>query len=321
MSTSSDISLGAIRLQARQRADLQGNNAVTDSEFNGYISNSYKELYDMLVGAYGNEYYLAQPYQFTTTNSQTYPLPDGGPSFQTNGSTTPKLYKLTGVDLQYSSSPSGWITMKRIEWIERNRMAFPNTQTAWNGYTNLRYRIQGNNLYLAPIPQTGQAIQIWFVPAPTSLQFMLASGTTIATPTVTMPDTTGLVVGMNAHLENVLSPNTTILSVASTSVTLSANALSTNASAIISFWSDSTSLDGISGWEEYVIVDAAIKAQIKQENDITPLLVQKQGLKERIEAMAEGRDIGQAFHVSDALAAGGGYGDGFGGQWGCGGDF
>lgn len=317
MSTSSDISLGAIRLQARQRSDLQNNNAVTDAEFNGYISNSYKELYDLLVSAYSNDYYVAFPYQFTTTNSQSYPLPDGTPAFQTNGSTSPKFYKLLGLDLQYSSSPSGWLTLKRLEFRERNKYAYPNTQTNWSGYTNLRYRIQGNGLYLTPIPQSGQTAQAWYVPSPTSLQFMLASGTTIATPTVTMPDTTGLAAGMNAFLQSVLPPNTTILSVASTSVTLSASALSTNASAIISFWSDSSVLDGISGWEEYVIVDAAMKAQIKQENDITPLMIQKQDLRARIESMAEGRDIGEAFHVSDALSANGGSDD-FGSGWGGG---
>jgi hypothetical protein len=311
--------LGAIRLQARQRSDLQNNNAVTDSEFNGYISNSYKELYDMLVGAYGNDYYIAQPYQFTTSNSQSYPLPDGSPAFQTNGSTSAKFYKLLGADLQYSASPSGWVTLRRLEFIERNKMAYPNTQTNWIGYTNLRYRIQGNSFYLMPVPMNGQTVQIWYVPAPTSLQFILASGTTIANPTVTMPDTTGLQVGMNAHLQSVIPPNTTILSVASTSVTLSANAYSTNASAILSFWSDSTTLDGISGWEEFVIVDAAIKAQIKQENDINPLLIQKQAMKERIEAMAEARDAGQAFHVSDVLGTGNGS-DGYGGQWGGGWD-
>ena len=51
------------------------------------------------------------------------------------------------------------------------------------------------------------------------------------------------------------------------------------------------------------MIDAAIKAQIKQENDFSGLALQKQAMKERIEAMAEARDVGQAMHVADAMSA------------------
>lgn len=319
MSTSSDISLGALRLQAQQRSDMQNNPAVSTPEWNSYISQSYKELFDMLVAAYGNDYYVANTYQFQTSSSQAIPLPDGTPAFQdTTGATAAKFYKLLGVDLQYSSSPNGWVTLRRFEFIERNRYAYPNTQTNWNGYTNLRYRLQGNNLYVVPIPMSGQTCRLWYVPAPTSLQFLLACGATLASPTLTLSDTTGLTVGMNVACQSYISDQTTISALSSTTVTMSSNALAPNVSAIVSFWNDSTTLDGISGWEEYVIIDAAMKALIKQEQDIQPLLIQKQAMKERIEGMAEGRDIGQAFHVSDALGAGGA-GDGWGGGFGGGG--
>jgi hypothetical protein len=85
-------------------------------------------------------------------------------------------------------------------------------------------------------------------------------------------------------------------------------------------WSDSTLVDGVSGWEEYVIVDAAIKAQQKQENDDNPLFRRKMELKTRIESMAEGRDIGQAHHTSDVMGANGVWGGDYdGGGWGMGG--
>lgn len=314
MSTSSDVSLGWLRLQAQQRSDLQNNGAITTAEWNGYLSNSYKRLYNLLIAAYGNDYYVAETYQFTTTSSQFYPMPDGTPAFQnTVGSTAAKFYKLMGLDLQYSASPSGWISVRRFEFIERNKYALPNVAVNWNGYSNIRYRPKGNGLFIVPVPTTGQAMQAWYAPAPTNLQFTLASGTTISTPTVTMPDTTGLTAGMNAFSQGVLFPDTTILSVASTSVTLSTNALQTKTSAIISFWDDSTALDGIAGWDEFVIIDSAIKAQLKQENDITGLVLQRNDIVAEIESLAEGRDIGQAQHVSDALSMNGGYGYGNGG--------
>lgn len=316
MSTSSLVALGSLRLQAQQRSDMVNNPAISTQEWNSYITNSYKDLYDILVGAYGNDYYVATTYQFSTS-SQFVPLPDGSPAFQdSTGSTSAKFYKLLGVDLQYSASPSGWVSLQRFEFIERNKYAYPNVNVNWNGYTNLRYRIEGNNLYLVPLPQTGQTARIWYIPAPTNLQFMLPCTTTIATPTLGLQDTTGLSAGMNIAGDFIQS-NTTILSLSSTSMTMSSNALATSASTLNSFWNDSTLMEGISGWDEYVIVDAAIKAQIKQENDIQALLIQRNEVKMRIEAMAEGRDAGQAQHVSDVLGTmgDGGFGGNDGRSW------
>lgn len=322
MSTSSNVSLGSLRLQAQQRADMENNPAIPNQEWNQYISQSYKELFDLLISAYGNDYHVATTYQFQVGQSQFVTLPDGTPSFQnSDGTQAQKFYKLLGVDLQYSSSPSGWVTLKRFEFIERNKYAYPNTAANWNGYSNLRYRLEGNNLMLIPIPMAGQTARIWYIPAPTSLQFQLpvvtANGGTIGS----ISDTTGLSQGMNAASLAALSANATISTLSSISVTFSSAAIASSPSSIISFWNDSQTLDGISGWEEYVIVDAAIKGQIKQEGPIEPLMMQKAELKQRIEAMAEGRDAGQAHHVSDALSCNSygwnGTGGGMGGDdWG-----
>lgn len=102
MSTSSQASLGALRLQAQQRTGMENNNAITTSEWNQYASQSYKELYDLLISAYGNDYYVATQYQFNVTSNQQYPLPNGTPTYRNvNGTTAQKFYKLLGVDLQY----------------------------------------------------------------------------------------------------------------------------------------------------------------------------------------------------------------------------
>lgn len=317
MSTSSDVALGSLRLQAQQRSDMENNPAISPQEWNQYISQSYKELYDILVSSYGNDYYVASLYNFSVTNQQAYALPDGSPSFQNaNGTQAQKFYKLLGVDLQYSSSPSGYVTLKRFELIERNKYAYPNVAVNFNGYSNMRYRLEGNNLYFIPIPMAGQNARIWYIPAPTSLQFQLPCVTALGGTICSLSDTTGLFAGMNVALAGVVPNGTTIATLSSNSVTLSSNANATNPSSILSFWSDSTSLDGISGWEEYIIIDAAIKAQTKQEGPLEPLMAQKAQINQRIEAMAEGRDAGQAHHVSDALGAN--YTDNFGSGWGMG---
>jgi hypothetical protein len=42
-------------------------------------------------------------------------------------------------------------------------------------------------------------------------------------------------------------------------------------------------LDGFSGWEEYVVIDAAIKCLQKEESDVSVLLVQKAAFEKRLE--------------------------------------
>lgn len=62
---------------------------------------------------------------------------------------------------------------------------------------------------------------------------------------------------------------------------------------------DTDILVGISGWSEYVLVDAAIKAMQKEESDVTVLMLQKQQLLKRIEDSAMNRDAGQPDTISN----------------------
>lgn len=61
---------------------------------------------------------------------------------------------------------------------------------------------------------------------------------------------------------------------------------------------DSTSRT-VSGWSEYIIVDAAIKALEKEESDTQVLMLQKQGLLERIRSSAANRDQGSPDTISE----------------------
>ncbi len=313
MSISSQASLGSLRAQAQEVSDNEQNSAVSTQAWNSFITNSYKKLYDMLVGAYDNNYYFAQTYQFTLGSSQFYPLPDGTSGFQNSvGSTASKFYKLLGVDLQYSGSPSGWVTLKRINFIERNKNAWPNSAINTNGYTNLRYGVQGDQLMLVPVPMSGQQARIFYVPAPTNLQYRLNANVVASTSTLSFPDTTGLSVGMNVF-GNGIATNATISSITSTQVWISASTTGVYSQTLISMWDDSALVEGVSGWEEFIILDAALKAQGKQENDVSVLAAQRQDIVARIEAMAEARDAGQAFHVSDVMGANS---SGYDGSWG-----
>lgn len=61
---------------------------------------------------------------------------------------------------------------------------------------------------------------------------------------------------------------------------------------------DNDILYGVSGWTEYIIVDAAIKALQKQECDVSVLMAEKAALLHRIESAAMNRDAGQPDTIS-----------------------
>ncbi len=325
MSIADYATLGSIRWQAQQQASLENNQAVSTPEWNGYLTNSYKRLYNMLVGAYDNNYNVAPLFQFVSTNSQYYPLPDG--TLVSIGSTTPApaLFKLLRVDLQYSGSPTGFVTLKRYNEIETNKYAFPNSAINQLGWTNLKYKLQGTNIKFIPIPMSGQTVQIEYIPKPTQLQYINVCAT-VGSMSLSMNDVTDLAIGMNVQGpsgNSVIPLGATIASVQASpinQVTLSVPTLSASPTQTVAFWNDAVIFDGISGWEEFVILDAAIKAQIKQENPSAELVQERAILIDEIQGLAEARDQGQAFHVSDVLGAngfddyGGGFGDGWGGD-------
>ena len=231
--------LGQLRLEAQQRADRVNSDFVTTAEWNNYLNKSMEELYDLLVSCFGAEYYVAQPYQLTTNGaSQQYPLPDGSATYQlpNNGGTAPAFYKLLGVDCGVQSAPqnNAWLTLKRFNFLARNRYVYPQIGSTFLGIVALQYRVMGNNIMFIPAPAGNQTIQLWYIP----------------------------------RLKKLLR--------------------------------DTDVADGVNGWLEYVIVDAAIKALQKEESDVSVLMARKQELVARIEEMADNRDAGEPDKIVDA---------------------
>lgn len=250
-----EMCLSQIRLQSQQRADRVNSQFVTLTEWNTYINQSLFELYDLLITAYGEEYYAAPVLTFNTDGvTQFYPLPNG-----INYSGAPAFYKLLGVDLGLNSqaqSTNGFVTMKKFNLIDRNRYFYPNTQSTIYGVFNMQYRLFGDKIEFIPLPSSSQPIRLWYIPRMISL-------------------------------------------LQDTDITTS----------------------GISGWMEYVITDAAIKALQKEESDVQTLQVQKAALMKRIEAAGMNRDAGAPDTISDTRGlngyggSGNGPGNGFQGGW------
>lgn len=62
---------------------------------------------------------------------------------------------------------------------------------------------------------------------------------------------------------------------------------------------DVDTFDGINQFDEYVVVDAAIKMLTKEESDTSMLYAQKNALMQRINEMADDRDSGEPDSISD----------------------
>lgn len=62
---------------------------------------------------------------------------------------------------------------------------------------------------------------------------------------------------------------------------------------------DSDTMEGVNGWEEMVVVDAAIKCLIKEESDTQALMVEREIMRKRIDELALNRDVGESQQIQD----------------------
>ena len=166
----SEMSLGELRLRCQETADRVNSQFVTATEWNSFIRLAMYELYDLLVTVY-EEYYSNQIVFINTTGSQQlYPLPDGATNYLGGiypslvGAPAQAFYKLAGADLGVNTSNNAWVTLKRFDFIERNKFVYPNSTSVIYGVNNMRYRMMGNQLSIIPTPAGNQQIRLWYTP-------------------------------------------------------------------------------------------------------------------------------------------------------------
>lgn len=301
------VALGALRVQAQQRADMLNSSFISVPEWNAMISSSYKALYDLLITSYGENYFVAPAYSFTQSGTATtFSLPSD-------------FYKLLGVDL---SNGSTWVTIRRFEFADRNKYQ-PGSAYSTQSGSNLRYKVMGSNVWFNLAPANGQAFRLWYIPKPANLQPVVACSTTSSSTTVTCPDTSQLTTGMSVadyaaaagSTLSIPSGATITAIVANTSFTISAAATATTANLLAAAWADTYAFDGVSGWEEFIVLDVAVKALLKEESDASAVASLREDLRNRIIGSAPARDAGLAPTVTDAASLDSVWGDGFRGEW------
>jgi hypothetical protein len=153
--------LGAIRLLAQQRADMVNSSFVTPAEWLTYINGSWARLYGLITETFGADYYAPERFQFQTSGtSDTYPLPDGSARYTApDGSTAKAFFKLLGVEVQATGTPTGWVSLKPFRMAERNQAGVPGVPAR-----RPKYRLAKSSLWLRPLPMGGLTLQVLYAP-------------------------------------------------------------------------------------------------------------------------------------------------------------
>lgn len=75
----------------------------------------------------------------------------------------------------------------------------------------------------------------------------------------------------------------------------------TVAPAVLSTSTDT--IDGIAGWEEYIVIDAAIKCRIREETSTGALEQRLARFEEELDSMVDARNVAEVGHVIDSRGA------------------
>lgn len=165
-----EMSLKAIRDNAKRKSDMVNSQFITTPEWNTFINLAMYELYDLLITTY-EDMFVATPAQFSSDGSSyLYPLPNGLLEF-TNGLNSNvtdmvarPFYKLLGVDQAINGRANAFISLKRFNFINRNEYIYPNSNSSLYGVFNPEYRVMGSNIELIPTPSANQAYRLWYIP-------------------------------------------------------------------------------------------------------------------------------------------------------------
>lgn len=308
-----------LALAVRQRVDLGGQqNAfggnsldnISDSEMLTMLNSSYTEWWDFLIASYGDNYQWAVYNLPIVQGTYAYQLPFD-------------FYKEFGVDLALDNTLQNWATVLPYTLRDRNLFSFPlQTALAYAGWQNMRWQIQGQILNFLPNlgPMPGN-VRLLYAPTcpilcpvlPTN--YATSTAVTQGSLTVTTAGTTTnqVFVALNSGTTGAVHPT---WNVPGTTVD---NDITWAYQGPLSLYA--TTMDGVNGGDDYVILDAAIKAGVKQEMDVSSLMTQKSALAERVRRMIANRNAGDAMVVAGGFGqceGGPGYGSyGFGnsGAW------
>lgn len=167
-----EMSLGELRLRSQETADRVESPFVTTDEWNSFLRLACYELYDLLIDSYEDIFSDQQIFIQTNGTTQYYPVPNGVSNYLggnyngVSGAPAKRLYKLVGMDLNVNTSTTSpaWVTLRKYNFIDRNKFVYPNSTSTIYGVYNMGYRWMGTNINFIPTPSGNQIVRAWYAP-------------------------------------------------------------------------------------------------------------------------------------------------------------
>lgn len=302
-----------LRAEVRQRADMVNSGFVSDWEVDRAVSQSWAQLYEQMCSS-GEDYYLKYV-DISATSGGFYDFDPLNNSV--SGQKATDVYQVRGVDAVYSDNCT--VNLPRFNWEERNIYAATPALTPY--YPITAYRVMQNpvtqrdSIQLIPDNSNGISyLRVWYYPSARPVGYTATvtnggSGLTNGTY-YEVPVNGGSGTGMTA---TVVIAGGAITSVVITDYmsgyTVPSWAFGFTPNSVYSGFPPGyqtsvgtitvDSLDGRNGWEEWVVVDAAIKLLAKEESDTSQLERESARLWARIMAALQNRDAGQGKRITD----------------------
>lgn len=301
------ICLGELRQEAQERSDQVNGKFLTTTEWNRNITKSYKWLYNLLLQKYGEDYYYSVPCSYTTTGqfdkatqAQTFPLPDGlsvidqftRTTFAGNthsNTTIDGIATTAGLTIGMLVTGSGIGPQTTILTIASNSVTISQSATATAS------GIQFTAGLLAPPFYKLMLSEIALNPGDPNSWVTIRKYQRIQQNLWNFPNVYTFY-GITNLRYRITGSNIQLVPLASSGQTFRIQ----YAPRPLTLMQDTDTIDGVSGYEELIIIDAAIKAMQKEESDCSILMAQKAEMLNEIESAAANRDIGEPECVSDS---------------------
>lgn len=290
------VTVQSIMQQARQRVDAALSNDPPDSDLLAMLNQAFPRYYDLLVEAYGQDYF------FSSVNIVTV----GGQADYALASLIPDFYKLRFIDLQWSLNGAK-VPIEPYNEALRDAYSFGSAQYVPGGatltvsytptcptlaqYASLAVTApDGVNqlVFTASQPGTwGLGVSVQIVPGSGALS--VTNNGLAVTVTLASGGSTGsaIVAAVNAAVATILTASDPY-----GAETFTAAQAATNLSGTVSY-------DFINGWERLLIVDCALQIMQRVERDGSILVAELNKLIADVRALSATRDSGACVELKD----------------------
>jgi len=142
------VAVSAIITLARQLADMENTQFVTDTELVTYCDQAYREFYDLIINCFQN--YAIKTANITLVSGQDdYTMPTDLLKL--------RLVRLTGI----SGKP---LVLRKFNFEEMSRLTY-----SFFGYPVRYSTYNTDTIRMIPTPTNGANLEIWYVPTATAI--------------------------------------------------------------------------------------------------------------------------------------------------------